>query len=409
MATIKATLTKKAIDDFPAPESGRSFLADTKVPGLLVQITPNGTRSFQVYRKVSGKPIRVTLGRYPDMTIEQARKAAMEALSKLAGGTNPNEEKQRIKLASKSVREALAEYQEARKDLKPRTRSDMASAFKEVFPDWLDKPLSKITPSMVEKRHREHGQTRSEARANLAMRYLRALFNYAEAQYQDDEGKPLIEGNPVKKLSQTRGWFRVDRRQTVIKAHELAAWWKAVEEQGNPTLRDYFHFVLLTGVRRKEASLLKWSEVDMKARTFTILDPKNHQDHTLPLSDYLLGLLARRKAEAVNEYVFTHRDGKLPQNPQKAQERILEASGVAFCIHDLRRTFATIAESLDIPAYALKRLLNHANGADVTAGYIVASTERLREPMQKITDFVLKAAGVKATAEVIELRREARA
>jgi integrase len=398
MPTVKAALTKKTIDDFPAPEAGRSFIADTRVPGLLVQVTPNGTKSFQVYRKANGKPVRVTLGRYPDMTIEQARRAGMEALSKLAGGINPNEEKQRIKLASKSVQEVFTEYLDARKDLKPRTRTDMASAFKEVFPDWLDKPLSKITPAMVEKRHRGHGEERSEARANLAMRYLRALFNFAQAHYQDDEGRPLIDGNPVKKLSQKRAWFRVERRQTVIKPHELAAWWKAVEEQGNPTLRDYFQFVLLTGVRRKEAGLLKWTEVDLKSRTFTVLDPKNHHDHTLPLSDYLFDLLTRRKAEAVNEYVFTDQEGNRPQNPQKAQVRILEASGVSFCIHDLRRTFATIAESLDIPAYALKRLLNHANGSDVTAGYIVASTERLREPMQKITDYVLKASGIKSVA-----------
>jgi len=59
---------------------------------------------------------------------------------------------------------------------------------------------------------------------------------------------------------------------------------------------------------------------------------------------------------------------------------------------------------LDIPAYALKRLLNHANGADVTAGYIVANVERLREPMQKITDFVLKAAGLKDSAEIIPFK-----
>jgi len=75
-------------------------------------------------------------------------------------------------------------------------------------------------------------------------------------------------------------------------------------------------------------------------------------------------------------------------NFRYAQATITKASGVSFCIHDLRRTFATVAESLDIPAYALKRLLNHANGTDVTAGYIVANVERLREPMQKITDFV---------------------
>lgn len=67
--------------------------------------------------------------------------------------------------------------------------------------------------------------------------------------------------------------------------------------------------------------------------------------------------------------------------------------------------FITIAESLDIPAYALKRLLNHKTGADVTAGYIVIDVKRLREPMQKITDFILKAARAKPSAEVVDLRK----
>ena len=81
---------------------------------------------------------------------------------------------------------------------------------------------------MVKKRHQKHGEERSEARANLAMRYLRALFNFAAAEYQDDEGKPLVDINPVKKLSQTQAWYRVDRRQTVIKPHELGPWVNAV-------------------------------------------------------------------------------------------------------------------------------------------------------------------------------------
>ena len=54
-------------------------------------------------------------------------------------------------------------------------------------------------------------------------------------------------------------------------------------------------------------------------------------------------------------------------------------------------------ESLDIPAYALKRMLNHSDGADVTAGYIVASVERLREPMQKVSDYLLRAMKIKST------------
>ena len=58
-------------------------------------------------------------------------------------------------------------------------------------------------------------------------------------------------------------------------------------------------------------------------------------------------------------------------------------------MHTLRRTFETTAESLDISYYALKRLLNHSMGTDVTSGYIVTSTERLREPMAKICEYLL--------------------
>jgi len=61
-------------------------------------------------------------------------------------------------------------------------------------------------------------------------------------------------------------------------------------------------------------------------------------------------------------------------------------SGVHFTHHDLRRTFITIAEGIDIPYYALKRLVNHSMSGDVTAGYIVPDVERLRAPMQRISD-----------------------
>jgi hypothetical protein len=72
----------------------------------------------------------------------------------------------------------------------------------------------------------------------------------------------------------------------------------------------------------------------------------------------------------------------------------------------LRRTFITIAESLDIPAYALKRLLNHKMNNDVTAGYIISDVERLRAPMQKVTDYMLKCMGVKPSADIVTLPNE---
>lgn len=58
-------------------------------------------------------------------------------------------------------------------------------------------------------------------------------------------------------------------------------------------------------------------------------------------------------------------------------------------LHDLRRTFLTIADSQDLSSYAIKRLANHKMSGDVTAGYIIADVERLREPMEKISTFIM--------------------
>ena len=399
-------LTKSAIEKLPTPEGAPAFHRDDELRGFGVKVSTAGLKSFFLEKRVAGKVKRISIGRFGELTAEQARKEAVKLAGQIATGGDPAAEKKRAKLEAKTLAEVFADYQEARKDLKPRTVADMGNAFKEVYPDWLDKPLTKITPDMVKKRHQKHGEERSEARANLAMRYLRALFNFAQAQYQDDAGKPLVDGNPVKALSQTRAWYRVDRRQTVIKPHELGAWVNAVLALPGVDMRDYFMAVLLTGMRREEALKLAWEDVDMAAKTFTLRDPKNHQDHSLPMPDYLFELLARRKAVAASEFVFADSAGRRISNFRYAQAAVEKASGVSFCIHDLRRTFATVAESLDIPGYALKRLLNHANGADVTAGYIVANVERLREPMQKITDYVLKSAGLKETAEVISLEQK---
>jgi len=399
----KITLTKKVIEAAPMPASGRAYLHDAKVSGLLVQITPAGTRSWQVYRKLNGKPVRVTLGRYPDMTIEQARKAAMLTLSSLAGGVNRTDTKRTARVKAVTLAKAIEHYTEARSGLKQSTVADIHKAFRQVIPDWQDKPLSKITAAMVQKRHREHA-ARSKARANVAMRYLRALFNFAAAKYKDSDGEPIIRTNPVKILSEVRAWHRIDRRQTLIKPHELGDWVRAVLGLPGEGHRDYFMTLLLTGLRRNEALGLTWPDIDLPGRTLTVRDPKNHRDHTLPLSDYLFDLFTRRKAAALSPHVFTDEIGRRVSNLRYAQERIQIETGIHFTPHDLRRTFATLAESIDIPAYALKRLLNHADGADVTAGYLVVTPERLREPMQRITDYVLKHAGLKATAAVIPFR-----
>ena len=400
-------LNKTTLERLPSPEAGYQIHWDEKLAGFGVRVTPTGAKSFIFQKRINGKEKRITIGRFGELTAEQGRKEAVKLAGQIATGTDPIAEKKEKELKAVTLADAFADYLSTRKDLKPKTLKDYERVIGTAFADWRGKPLLSITKDMIGKRHTRLGEENGEAWANLSMRVLRALFNFAAGQYEDSQGRSLITENPVKRLSQTRAWYRVDRRQTVIKSHDLQAWFAAVMALPNETLRDYLLLLVLTGLRRNEAATLKWADVDMGGKTLTVRDPKNHRDHTLPLSDYLLDLLTRRKADAINQYVFpgTGAAGHIVE-PRKQMARVTEASGVEFTVHDLRRTFITIAESLDIPGYALKRLLNHANGADVTAGYIVATPERLREPMQKITDFVLKSAGVKATADVIAISRK---
>ena len=107
---------------------------------------------------------------------------------------------------------------------------------------------------------------------------------------------------------------------------------------------------------------------------------------------------------ASSDYVFQG-DGKQGHiiEPRKTMVKIIERSGVKFTLHDLRRTFITVAESLDIPAYALKRLLNHKMNYDVTAGYIISDVERLRKPMQQVADYLLKCMSIVVEQERVGL------
>lgn len=386
---------------------------DDVLKGFGVRVTSGGTKAFFVEKLVNNKLRRITIGRYPELTVEQARKEAQKLLGKIATGIDPLAERREQKAKSVTLEQVFNDYLNARKTLKQTTITDYHRIMKESFHDWRNKPLLSITKDMIAKRHATRGEA-SEARANLAMRFLRALFNFAAGEYEDAKGQSLILENPVKRLSHTRAWYRVQRRQTMIKAHELPAWYNAVmdfqDERStgkSAIMRDYFLLILFTGLRREEAVRLTWDQVDLVAKTITITDTKNHQKHVLPLSDFLYNLLKSRQQNSATQFVFPGcgKTGYIVE-PRKAMKKVIEKSGVSFTLHDLRRTFITIAESLDIPAYALKRLMNHKMNHDVTAGYIVMDVERLRIPMQMITDHFLKLMGVKKSADIICMSRQ---
>lgn len=388
-------ITKSFVDKVPLPEirqdgkSTQAFYRDSVIAGFGLRVTSGGAKSFIVEKRVDGRVKRKTLGRYGNLTVEQARKEAQKFLGKVASGIDPIREVQEKRAKRITLSDAFQDYLATRKNLKPNTLNDYNRSMGEMFKDWQSKAMSDISRDMVMSRHSEYG-TRSPARADNGMRILRAIFNHALQRYQDASGKPFLAANPVDVLSHQRAWYKVERRQTLIKDHQLKAWYDATMQLNNQTTRDYLHLVLLTGLRRTEAATLTWDQVDFKEKTLTITETKNSRIHRLPFSDAIEVLLTRRDKEKSSPFVFPSdaERGHLSE-PRTAIARVTKLSGVTFTLHDLRRTFITAAERLDIPAYALKRLINHKDPNDVTEGYIIFDVERLRVPMQKITDFFM--------------------
>jgi len=389
-------ITKSFVDQVALPlakENGKTnqaFYRDSATPGFGLRVTSGGAKSFIVEKRIQGKVKRVTLGKYDNLSVEQARNAAIRFLGEVATGKNPIAAKQNRRIRNTTLLEAFEDYLLTRKDLKPSTIHDYRRSINGPFLMWQTKPLTAITKDMVQLRHAALGK-RSKARANNAMRVLRAVFNHAIAQYEDNYGHQVVLSNPVDRLSQARVWYKLDRRQTFIKPHELPDWFAATMQLKNENTRHYLYLLLFTGLRRSQASRIQWDDIDFEGRTLTIKETKNHQVQVLPLSDFLYELLKKRYEVKESNYIFpSDSDRGYLVEPRTAVKRVSEFSGVTFTLHDLRRTFITIAESLDIPAYALKRLLNHKDPNDVTDDYIVSNIDRVREPMQQITDFIIK-------------------
>ncbi len=451
-------ITKTNVEKLELPATGRVDYFDDSLKGFGVRVSPT-RKTYFTMRRVNGKLVRAKIDTTDKITAEMARKQAEGSLADMGRGIDPNQKKRqaRAKVAEEkqhavTLQQVLDEYLQKGK-LKPRTVTTYHDLFRLYLSDWLNRPAAEITRDMVKNRHQEiatgkqqrqvlkketntktagseknEKAKRREGAADNCFRTLRAVLNYA---FEDEEGKNPYS-NPVNVLSsrKRKAWFKVGRRRTLIKNSDLPAWAKGVEALDNSIVRDFFLFLLHTGLRRNEAAKLKWNQVDFEEACFTIPDTKNKEPHTLPLSDYLQSLLTNRKegltaelteakvaleenrkqidamktnqrqafynrialaeARLASPYVFpgTGKGGYL-REPKRAIDAVTTTTGVPFCCHDLRRTFATIAESLDLSSYTVKALLNHKQQlGDVTGGDIILNVDRLREPMQKITNAI---------------------
>jgi integrase len=234
----------------------------------------------------------------------------------------------------------------------------------------------------------------STTRAKSFHKVVTALFNFARVNYKRTNDTSYFPENPAQVVVEEKLLVKTPRRKTYIKRAELPHWFDAVESLGTIE-REFLQFVLMTGCRRSEGMRLTWDRVNLRAKTFTLVDTKNRENVELPIPFYLLPMLQKRKGKG---RVFPVGD-----NAKASLRKVTEASGVQFMLHDLRRTYATTAEDLDISGLTVKRLLNHLTDSDVTAGYQIPNRERLERVSRRIVRELLIRGG-RLNAEVVELR-----
>ncbi|MBC8286372.1 MAG: tyrosine-type recombinase/integrase [Nitrospinae bacterium] len=293
------------------------------------------------------------------------------------------------------------------RELKPRTQKDYQKFMSSVFKDWGKRRITDINSDMVSDRHKNLVKEIGKAQANQAFRFMRSLLNYCIAKYRDSDSSPLIKYNPVKILTETRQWAKVNRRQTIIKNKDLPKWFKAVTEMESSVVRDYLLTILLSGLRRNEALSLEKSMIDLEERTISLVDTKNNKPFLIPIPAYLFQVLKDRvNANTDSKYVFPSRvKGQYMAQPQSGMNKIKTATEVEFCSHDMRRLFITQAEALDLSPFVIKRLVNHSAGSgDVTGGYIVSDLDRLRKPIQQIEDRILQLAKAKEPGKLVPIK-----
>ncbi|WP_020407531.1 tyrosine-type recombinase/integrase [Hahella ganghwensis] len=390
----KFNFTKQAIDDLPLPET-RIEYRDEKIPELRLRVTATGVKSFSVFKRVSGgSPVRVTLGKYPGLSPVRARTLALKHLAELSDGVNPNEQRRVEAMSAVTLGEAFEGYKRARK-LKLSTLRGYEGVVSNHLKKLVEKPLKDIDRRVIVD---IHAGIASKAQADLTMRVLRAIFNFAKYEYCRQDGSSIFPENPVEILSHRKQWNNVRRRQTHLRPGELSVFYKALQEvrqQETPTgqsICDAMLFALLTGLRRGEIFSLKWADVNLRAAIFTVYDTKNGLPLELPITKHIDELLQTQKGRISSEFGFAAENeyGQV-REPKKVVAKVKRLSGTHCDFHDLRRTFATTAEHLDVGSYKLKRLMNHSTGRDdVTAGYIILTAETLRQSAEKIQSRIVQ-------------------
>ncbi|MBW9113854.1 tyrosine-type recombinase/integrase [Rhizobium cauense] len=394
--------------------------SDGKTPNLFLRI---GRRDkvFELIVRCPGErdPTRLKIGTFPKTTLDRASEVAAEWNAMIERGLDPREEGKRRE------REALVDarrtFRSAMKDhiawLPNRTRNCHAAADANCLRaeflnpkrnDWIDKALADVTKADVGTLIDKIRDRGVPGRAFEALGLIKQFFVWVNAasRYQAYGLPGNVTGNPVADVTpESMQFVRVVRERT-LDVVELRAYWRASVAMDYPD-GPMYRLVLLTGGRRRdECEGIRWSEIDIGKKLWTI--PKDRVKHGNELGDLYVALtdeaaalleeLRRGQPKGWGDCVFSVTNGQTPYTAYDMDDfrarveeefrKLMPGSAMdRFWLHDLRRVVRTALSKLGVPKEIAEYVIGHRKKKDYNQDLFIAPC---RKAMRQFTDRLLR-------------------
>ena len=364
----KIKLTDAIVANAQLPEGSReAVLWDSDVTGFGLRVR-SGSKTWIVFYRPAGMGRATTAKRFklgtPETigTATEARRLARDVLGRVARGEDPATERAERKRAAKArVRDLLNEY-EAHQNARGRMNvGTVLSVIRRGLQPFLDRDVRDLRAAeLIEVIDKIAAKGQPGAAADFRSR-CRAFLSWCR------DSRKVIDANPLLEHRRERPTRvqKLEREEPgrALGADEVKAVWQAsaVPTNYNRIVR----FVLLTGCRRTEASLVSRGMIEHEADGVRLLVipkavTKSGRDHRLPITPQLAVLMEGCPEDARSDLFFpSQKTGRAVKGWSKLHAAFVKTCGVSFGLHDLRRTLKTGLDALGVDSDISEICLNH--------------------------------------------------
>ncbi|HXG88948.1 MAG TPA: tyrosine-type recombinase/integrase [Vicinamibacterales bacterium] len=331
---------------------------DSSLRGLTLRVSPGGTKTFQLCYRHKGRQRRLTLGRYPVLSLADARLKGRRELASVTHGNDPAGVKKADRQAETFKALAL-DYIEHAKRKKRSWREDARMIAVNLLPEWGTRKAIHVSRRDVHAMLNRIVARDAPIAANRVLSLVRTIFNFGI----DNEWFDVNPCYRVKMPTKPR------QRERVLNAAEIKAIWNALDEH-IPPVRDILRLQLLTAQRVGEIRQMRRDNVDLETRSWTIPGDvaKNGRVHSVPLSSGAFQIVKDSLQLSSGPWVFPAvSDANRPFGHQLIHNAVLslrERTSVAdWSSHDLRRTVVSWMASADVTHQTIKKIINHSEAS----------------------------------------------